>query len=123
MKREQVRPSGEVVNDERISERTVFNCRVSVIPIHFLTDAKRAALTGFFSSSFAKPQGAEVLRGVPCFTAHELDTPDGRSWQKDTAHERLDRDHCQCQWSCHAVSRLLTIDHHDNLNNTDDHNA
>lgn len=73
-----VRPLGEVVNDERKLERTVSNCRVSPIPIHFLTDAKRAALTGFFSSSFAKPQGAEVLRGIPCFTAHELDIHDGR---------------------------------------------
>lgn len=54
MKREQVRPSGEVINDERISERTVFNCRVSVIPIHFLTNAKRAALTGVFFFEFCQ---------------------------------------------------------------------
>lgn len=39
MKREQVRPSGEVANDERILERTVSKCRVSPIPIQFLTDA------------------------------------------------------------------------------------
>lgn len=39
MKREQVRPLGEVVNDERISERTLTAVSPIVIPIHFFIDA------------------------------------------------------------------------------------